>query len=370
MRVLLAAIAGLVGLALMGPVIALGLPFWLTSVLTRCLAPLCSPKAIRWPELFEYDSALGWKAKANLSCHCLEERDDIFYVATDADGWPGKAKLSESAVVVFGDSYAFGYGVDHASSFLQLNPTLPLKAFGVPGYNQVQQLFLMRRLSSQLKGKLVLWWIYVGNDLFDNMSPEMSGYRAPFVRRANGRGNWEIVTSHLSPAKWTCSRTYSPRSYPYPLDAAIHSETFLSQRAYSACEFLLRSGKEVCDKAGATLVVMTIPAPFSLNHARIEQARVAHPSLKALDADFPDKKLNEICEALGVRFVPLKKYLDIGDYKERDDHWNERGHKRVVDVLSNLYREHVSTLASEHSDRGGARSFSCSEVECAADDAR
>ncbi len=348
-RALLAVIATLAGMLLVAPVIALGLPFWAISILTRCLFPFCSPKVIRWPQLFEFDPTLGWKAKANLSCHCLEERDDVFHVITDADGWPGKAGLAESKLVVFGDSHAFGYGVDHKSSFLQLNPKLPLKAFGVPGYNQVQELLVMEQLSSQLKGKLVAWWIYTGNDLFDNLSPEMSGYRMPFVRQVNGGGNWEIVRSHLSPAKWTCSRTYG-RSTPYPLDVAVHSETSLSERVYSACKYLIRKGRDICDQAGARLVVMTIPSPLALSWSRIESAHSAHPGLKALHPDFPDLRIAEICKELRVPFVPLKEYLDIGDYKERDDHWTESGHKRVVQVLWNLYSDYVSTPNSRERD--------------------
>lgn len=352
-RALLAVIASLAGMLLVAPILVLGLPFWVISVLTRAIFPLCEPRVIRWPQIFQFDPILGWKAKTNLSCYCLEERDDVFFVITDADGWPGKAGLAESKVVVFGDSHAFGYGVDHKSSFLQLNPKLPLKAFGVPGYNQVQELLVMEQLSSQLKGKLVIWWIYTGNDLFDNLSPEMSGYRAPFVRQMNGSGNWEIVTSHLSPAKWTCSRTYSGRSYPYPLDAAVHCETFLSERVYSACEFLIQKGRKICDQAGATLVVMTIPAPLGLSQSRIESVRVAHPYLKALHPDYPDRRLGEICSKKGVPFIPLKEFLDIGDYKERDDHWTERGHRRVVQVLWTLYCDYISTPISR--DRDGYR---------------
>jgi hypothetical protein len=339
-RTLLALLGALIGMLLVVPALALGLPFWIIGILTRCLAPLCSPQVVRWPQLFQFDPTLGWRAKSHLDCHCFEERSDVFHVVTDEHGWPKTTSLAESQVVVFGDSHAFGYGTNHASTFFALNTQIRIKAIAAPGYSLVQEFLLMQKLCLQLKGKLVVWLIYTGNDLQESLFPEMSGYRAPFVRRANGSGNWEIVTSHLSPAKWTASASSRPQDVFIILDA-LHNETFLAERAYSACGFLLKEARRISREAGFTLVVMSVPAPFLLTgpDGKSLSPYVQH-FRKPIDADFPDRKISSMCRSLEIPFVPLRHHLHLLDYWERDDHWTEGGHRKVAAVLGDAYRRY------------------------------
>jgi hypothetical protein len=43
-----------------------------------------------------------------------------------------------------------------------------------------------------------------------------------------------------------------------------------------------------------------------------------------------------------VPFVAAKEHLDLGDHKERDGHWNERGHQRINKLLGSLYLDYCS----------------------------
>lgn len=342
-RFCLALISAAAGLLVLLPLLLAGLPFVLVARLTSMIARHLEPSALRWPQIFEFDPLLGWKAKSNLDCHLIEERDDIFHVVTDKFGWPGEATIAESEIVVFGDSHAWGYGVDHKATFSRLNPTLPVKAIGVPGYNLVQELLLMEQLAHQLKGKLVVWFVYTGNDLYDNLSPEMSGYRTPFVRQVNGKGEWEIVTRHLAPTKWRSSESAKLRRF-YAVLPALHSDTFLAQRAYSACEFLLRKGAKICRDASARLIVMSIPSPAALSESHMQQLCVSRGFSKPVDPDLPDRKLGDICARHGISFVALKQHMSITHYKEHDDHWTEEGHQCIAEVLRRLYQDYRTTL--------------------------
>jgi len=200
----------------------------------------------------------------------------------------------------------------------------------------VQPLLLMRQLSSQLCGKLVVWFIYLGNDLYENITPDMQGYRLPFVRRRNGKSDWEIVTSHVSPDRWSYS---SKRRFYLQLLAKLCSSNFLSERVYSACQFLIKEGNRVCAQSGAQLVVMTIPDSAQLS--RSGQELPLSKSDNGFNPDFPDQRIAEICGKLGVSFVAGKKHLAQKHYKERDVHWNERGHQVVAELLGNLYQEYL-----------------------------
>lgn len=343
LRHILAIFTAFIALALAMPVIVLGIPFVVVSCFVRKLTTYLEPPSLEWPDIFEFDSFTGWKVKANLDCYCLEKRSDIFHVKTDRDGWPGTTRIDESEVIVFGDSHAFGYGIDQAKSFSQINPNLRIKAIGVPGYNMVQELLLMERLAPQLGQKMIVWFNYMGNDLYDNLSPEMNGYRAPFVRKNEGNGEWEIVTSHLASTPWTCSAGVKTLvRTKYPLKQVLHSDSLLARRAYSACESLIQRGAKLCNLVGSRLIVMSIPDTFALVPQQVAKAQTDYPFLKGLDADYPDHELGAICHKAGVQFVALKHHLDRNDYQARDDHWTEQGHRRVANVLRDLYCDRLA----------------------------
>ena len=343
LRIILAGFAALIDLVLATQVLVLGLPVRVVSYVVSVIVTRLEPKCIQWPDIFEFDSGLGWKAKPNLNCFCLDVRDDVFHILTDQQGWPGNQTVENSDMVILGDSHAFGYGVDHQNAFFRLNSGFRMKAIAVPGYNMVQELMVLEELAPKLRHKLVVWFCYVGNDLFDNLSPEMSSYRAPFLRRSDGSPGWEIVTSHLAAVPWTgSSGRRTLRRTGYPLIPALHSDTALSRRVYSACESLIERGHQVCKSHGAQLVVACIPEPFTLDPNQIAAARKRYPFLKDLESGYPDEKFRTICNKIGVRFIALSDHLKLADYKRSHDHWTERGHRRVAKALQDLYREHIA----------------------------
>lgn len=335
-RTVLAAAGALVATVLSLPVLIAGAPLWAVALATRLLARRLEPRVTDWRALFVFDPDLGWRVKGGIVAHCLERRDDVFRVETDADGWPGRETVAGSEVVVVGDSHAFGYGVDPERFFARLVPGVRVKAVGVPGYSMVQELLLMRRLAPDLRGKLVVWFVYPGNDLYDNLSPEMNGYRAPFVRREPD-GRWTIVTRHLSPEPWRASTGRRGRFY-LPTLAAVHAPTALAERAYEAAAALLAEGREVCRRAGAQLVVMTIPSPLGLSPRGLARLAPHLPADTPPDPEFPDRTIGEACERLGLPFVALRTVLRREHYKPEDDHWTEEGHRVVAGVLADLHR--------------------------------
>jgi hypothetical protein len=324
---LLSFAALVVGLVLLIPVLVIWLPFWFVAVTTRKARRFFEPKVLGWQDMVRHDPRIGWRLQPDVVASC--EGVDVFRVTTDSQGWSGSLQAADAKVVVFGDSNAFGYGVDHAKAYFRLcSQEVPVKAIGAPGYNLVQELLLMEGMASELRGKLVIWLICNANDLYDNLSPQMDGYRTPFVRQT-ATGDWEVVSSHVSPEPWSCSAgRHAARRQP--LAPALHRSNYLSERAYAACGWLIAQGHELCRSAGAELVVMTVPSPFALDSKRTAREDV--------DPDYPDRRIGAACEALGIPFVPLKHYLGAGDYLDHDDHWNDRGHVKVADVIVSLFR--------------------------------
>ena len=335
LRLLLASVAAVVGLMLAVPVVALGLPFWGIVGLARLARPLVGrfvTRAVTWQEVIEFEPTVGWKPRAHLDTHVTADRP--FHLVTDEHGWRGPTSLTDSDMVAFGDSFAFGYGADERTFFASEQPTVRIKAIGANGYSMVQELLWMERLSAQLAGKIVVWFIYYGNDLYDNLQPHLDHYRMPFVRARNGPLSWEIVTYHVGPEPWPFA---SRPNYTARL-AEICSPTLLSNRAFGACRFLIARGRDLCTKAGARLVVMGIPQKHQLSARGRERLAARAPTAEGFDYELPDRKIAEICHQLGIQFIALTDHLTHADYKQKDTHWNAHGSRRVAAVLAETYR--------------------------------
>jgi hypothetical protein len=343
-RSVLACVSSLFGLALVAPVVVLALPFWVVSFFTRILAQFMMSTAVPWRDIIEFDAAVGWKPMANLRARYLARGGDICSVFTDSQGWPGKTTLSESQVVVFGDSFAFGYGVNFHLSYAEINPHRRVKAIGAPGYNMVQELLLVRSLASQLRGKQVIWFICLENDLYDNLHPvKPNFYKTPFVRSLNGGEEWEIVTAHVTPDRWPVSLVTSPylgmlANYCVP--------SFASRRTFAACDFLIREGAKICREAEAQLAIFTIPNKNQLSQRGLNLLRRQLHDAEGFDPDLPDRELQTICRKHGVTFLAGKAYLDASDYKDNDTHWNEQGNRRVAELIERVFLESLSARQS------------------------
>jgi len=346
LRLLLGCVGAAIGLVLLLPLLIIGLPFWIVAGLTRAIARQLEPGYTPYGELIMFDHYYGWRPRPNLATHHLA--DDVFRLTTDESGWRGRATLTESDVIVLGDSFAWGFGVNDEDFFADLVAPLRIKAIGTIGYNMVQELLWLRGLAPQIGGKLVVWLVYLGNDLHENLLPDMCGYRMPFLRRRTADADWQITFDHLSPAKWPYrSQLQNERRDYYGALARICVPGWEADRTYDSCRFLIRTGRDVCDAAGARLVIMTVPETTQLDEKGLEllRSRVggAAPSF---DPRYPDHRLRLVCGELAVDFVAGADYLQRGHYKQRDCHWNPEGHRRIADLIVTLYQQHLMRAPS------------------------
>jgi hypothetical protein len=335
-RLAVAIAAAIVCLVLLIPVVVLVSALYLFVSCVHALARAFEPQFVPWAELMIFDPVLGWRPRPNLDAHYLAARDDVFHIVTDGDGWPGTHSLEESAIAVIGDSFAFGYGVDPGRSYTQPQGALRIKSFGAPGYSMVHGVVLMERLAERLAGKLVVWFICLENDLDDNLAPATWHYRSPFTKRmVNG---WEIETRHVTSKPWQCSEWGRTRLLPH-----LCVPGPIPERVYGAADYLVGRAAAACHKVGAHLVLLTVPDPTQLTAAgrAALAARSGQPEL--FDENVPDRRLAESCQRFGVTFVAGKDHLSNREYKRIEAlHWNERGHRRMSNVLAHLYESFKS----------------------------
>lgn len=357
LRTVLASVSALVGMLLLLPVIVIAIPLWLVSfLLRRCY--LIAVKSQPWEAIIDFNKYIGWEPKPNLDVYC-SFAPGSFHVKTDPHGWRGKEDLTRCQALVLGDSFAFGFGIDDANAFFSITDSgLRIKAIGAPGYNMVQEVIWLEKISAQLRGKLVIWFICLGNDLPDNLQPNMQNYRTPFVRRINSTGDWQIVTEHVRPEAWHYNVEHNFRSTRDARAVGTFSNSFLSSRAYSACEFLIGRAKEVCTHSGVRLAIVSIPSMAQLDPDAWNRwaSKIGDPQL--LDAALPDRRLQEICQKLDLPFIAGRDHLKYSDYIHEDGHWNKSGHKQVAKLLANLYFQYSSSPKT-------ARKMSSTELEIA-----
>lgn len=327
-RQLLAAAAGVASLVIVVPVALVLLPMWAVASLARLLARWIEPPILDWRAVTRFEEAVGWVPRPHLEGHVRDFHGDPFRLTTDAEGWRAAATLEESDLVVLGDSYAFGYGVDDDAFFARHVPGHRVSAIGAPGYGMAQPVLWLERLAGTLSGKTVVWLVYVGNDLIETLLPASNGHRSPFVA-VREDGSCELVTRHVRPDPWTMAT-------PGGMDAYIDvcSPGRLSRRAFAACEYLVERAAGVCESAGAELVVMTVPEMSPAAREALESALDARSRPETFDEDRPERRIAEICDQLGVRRVALREHMGPEHYLEHDFHWNPAGHRRLAEVLA------------------------------------
>lgn len=338
----MAALAAVPYGVLLLPALVVGSVLAAVALAVRAVRRIIEPPFVPWTDLITFDPRLGWRPKPAIDAHYLAEHDDVYRLVTDDEGWPGSGSVEQSPVIAVGDSFAFGYGVDTDSSFAALNPGVAVKAVGAPGYSMVHGVLLMEQLGRRLAGKLVVWLVFLENDLQDSLVPEMRQYRAPFLRQDDD-GAWSIVTAHVSPTAWRTSNLDHVRLFP---NFCVPGP--LADRAFSAAEHLIGAAAACCRRAGARLVLVTIPHVLQLTPAGQAElaARSAHP--RQFGAEYPDCRLAESCAAHRVPMVAGTAYFRPADYKHREGiHWNQRGHRRMADLIADLYRRYRAERLEE-----------------------
>lgn len=319
---------------LLAPVAMAALLMHLFAALVNGLSRWLSrkPDVSRWRQIVQYEPEIGWRPQPEMSVYA--QADDVYHITTGADGWRGTLPIEDADIVVFGDSFAFGHGVDDDRMYTRRCGDLKVKPIGSDGYQMVHGLLWMRRLEEQLKGRMVVWFVYYGNDLHENLMPSTNRYRMPHLR-SSGPDAWDIVTEHVSPEPWLFPHSSSYREYV----ADYSSDTDFSERVFSGCEFLIRSAAQICHRAGATLTVFGIPDRFQLTADGISTLKRLSSDPDSFRIDKPDRTLAEICRANGALFVSLRDHLQPKHYLSADIHWNDSGHRKIGSLLEQLYLE-------------------------------
>jgi hypothetical protein len=334
-RSLLVFIALVAALFLVLPVVAVGLVFVAVAGFVRLAESTfrSGPQPGPWRDLVQYEPDIGWRPRPNLDSYATA--DDRFHLTTGPDGWRGQTPIEDADVVVFGDSFSFGHGADDDAMYTAFCDDLRVKAIGSDGYNMVHGLLWMKRLAPKLSGKLVVWFVYYGNDLHENILPAMGRYRMPYLAERPDQRGWEVVTDHVSPEPWLMP---TPKSY-HPVLAELCCDTHFSKRVFAACEHLIAEVNQICNHAGARLVIAGIPDRVQLTRPGRAKLATLAPQKACFDPAYLDNQMGLLCRGQDVSFVPMSDRLSARDYLVHDIHWRRTGHQKAARLLKEVHRQ-------------------------------
>jgi SGNH hydrolase-like domain, acetyltransferase AlgX len=336
------------------------------------------------------DPVLGWEGRPDVQDE-FQWADCRHRVVQNAQGFRGPAygprRGAAPRVVVLGDSFVWGFGVEEDETFaavLARATGAEVVNAGVSGYGPDQCLLAWKRHAATWAPDEVVLFVTLANDLEDIASTERYGYGKPAFRLgADGAlqttgvpvpaVDWAAASRPL-PVRVRQSRTSAllARSALFalatdalartawagpPLESAglvptggadgpiaLHMRPPPAEveQAWRLLAAIVGTLQEDVRAHGARLTVVAIPAADEVYDDRWAR-RVAHARLDpgvVLDREEPGRRLATLAQAAGARAVDLLPDLRRAGLSDRrlyyavNHHWTASGHRVVAGVLA------------------------------------
>jgi hypothetical protein len=345
------------------------------------------------PHLMEYDSLLGWRFAPNrtVSHQGWEFKVPI---TTNSLGFRDgehafERKDGRRRVLLLGDSFGMGYGVEQEYSFASVLQDAGTEVINlsVSAYGTDQELLLYQTLGKRYDVDAVLLALTIGNDLADITGHHSIIFNKPWFELEDGRLSLKgvpppppataappVEENGRPPAGFRCHDFLDAHSALYALLFERLSWIPSVRRAWEASGLIVAPidlfyggelapldtspppkvdaawqlmfalldqwGSEVREN-GARPVVLLIPMQLQVDPAVLRRitARMHFPPGR-LDPDLPDTRLSGFCRAHGMAVIdllpPFREEARKGAalYFNKDPHWNRFGHRLAAKVIA------------------------------------
>jgi len=259
----------------------------------------------------------GGKWPAHTNSHGFRDRERTF------DKKPGVARL-----VSIGDSFTFGADVDDGERFTDiletLSPTTEVLNLGVQAYGPDQELVLLEREGFRYAPDVVLWVVFLGNDLYDIRFARRFHWPRPYFTSEAG-----VLTLHRAEPSW---------------DVRLRLSSYLGEVAFRTFSGWIPAEAVAPELAGSnpveqfTLIARRIAADCASHRARL-LAVVLWPTKEGdfdRDGDFPRAvealKTNHI-EVFDTQALLSEDQPDGAALWFPHGHWTALGHRRLAEAL-------------------------------------
>ena len=308
------------------------------------------------------DDNLGFRLAPGISVRMRGPEYDV-EIRTNSLGMRDDepAEKKSPRVLLLGDSFAMGYGVERGQLFadlLEKDLAVDVVNAGTGGYEIIQQPRVLEALVPRLKPDAVLYALYLGNDLAQNDEWEVrtDGTLRNVVREYPVRQPREIKLVRLvrdfvygvrrgrseKEGEWLPFEGYLGLCERVPGDEA--------RSDYDEAGALLAKLEENSRRLGVPLLVLMLPYRSMVESDARESLERKVPDLASrYDLTQPARTIGERMTALGIRHVDATPFL-VDEHRRSgkrlffpiDGHLTAAGHEAVARFVAPRLREIVS----------------------------
>jgi lysophospholipase L1-like esterase len=271
-------------------------------------------------------------------------------VATNSWGLRGAEASTDTLtrrVLILGDSYTFGWGVDDEAGFVRLletalrreTPETPVECIngGLPGYSIYQQIRMLDYVRQRTRIHAVVATISLANDPIDEQR----------IRR--------FAPDHLADFSYDLR---DPASRTARLIGASHLLSLVDERTTNLQFSLINTNGEcrdlaseslirlvtVCRKANLPLVWVIVPRAQEIRSGGFLR-RVLNRATDQLRRHFLELAADQEVPILDLKPALMEVQAVEDAYLPRDAHWNEAGHRAVAAGILPLLVDSVAVFA-------------------------
>lgn len=275
--------------------------------------------------IFQSDPALFWRLKPNMNKHV--HPDTIDYTTTNSDGYRGpsfplKKPAGRFRIICIGDSSTFGDGVRDSETFAAVTEKLlkekgnsrPLDVInaGIPGYTSHQTRKFLEMELLELSPDIIV--VMVGAN---DMVPAKNNIEDKNRMQADDR----LMKTRTRFGRLRIYQALMALVLPLRFKTGSTGKKVVLRVEYDDFVKNLCAIKSISDRHGFSVILMTVPHVFDVEHLMNPHTRIAASQCGAhlLDLSVEMKKLQN-------------KGLDL--YREDGGHPNVLGHKEIAKLLS------------------------------------
>jgi len=316
-------------------IVVVGMVAVLTAaeLVTRLVAPGWAPKTAERVVFWRYDPLLGWAHEPGQHGR-FTHPDFTVDVAISSQGLRDEVypyeRTDKHRMLVLGDSFAWGFGVQHDECFSEIlereHVDWEVIDAGVSGYGTDQELLYFRDQGVRFQPDVVLL-LFHENDLYGNTIAEAYWYSKPYFVLDDGTLELRNTPVPKTTIKQRCNRLFYGRTYllsrlwatlgqlTRELRRPFWSKSWTpeSGSAWQLTGALIASLNESCTDAGARLVIASVPTEES-----------------------PRDSLARVCEREKIAYLPLDDAFAAaggGLTFAHDGHWTPKGHRAAAAAI-------------------------------------
>lgn len=297
---------------------------------------------------FVVDGGYGVRAnKANVDTRHYVPGDYDVRITTNASGMRGQQDYpvervpGKRRILVLGDSFPFGYGVEDdqvVSAVLEqlLNAEAPgsyeVVNLAVAGFGQAEELVTWGARARNYQPDVVVLF-YFENDIGNNAVANLYRINADGRLERTGRDflpgtNLQDSMLSFAPLRWLFENSEAWNLIRNRLSSIVQKRLMKQQG--------LTDYDDASPEALALTRALLAELVAQIRQAGGEVVFVVIPNKRGMQSGFP--LTPQEVAALGARLVDGRDYLTPADYYNRDNHWKPSGHRKTAEQLADVVR--------------------------------